>query len=152
MADILKRITWKGCQEWLKAHPDEDEYDELGENPGACWVGACYILDTLGLPFRDGKSQPPAYKTEFEVDSLTTVRGWVHCYATCEDEVHYFSLYIETEEKATLVQVYGTLTKKEINLKNWINSYKNGEWKKLFNIPKNAPVSDRANKIEISRL
>jgi hypothetical protein len=148
----INSLSWQGCKEWLKAHPDTEGFDELGTNPGVCWVGACYILDTLGTPFRNGTQQPPPYKNNMRVDELLNMRGWVHCVADCDDEIHYFSLFIESEEKTTLVHVYGTLKKIEINLKNWIKLYKKGEWKKLFDIPKNAPARNKVDSIILNRL
>ncbi len=144
------KMTQNGYLKWHKDHPEL--YDELGETPGACWAGACYILDTLGLSFRDekGDAPPNTYKS-FDVNHLPSLRGWAHFFADCKHEVHYFSFYIDDSGAATIVHVYGTLKKKKIDLNNWIDLYNQGKWLDLFSA-KNDGIPEVVEQIELFRL
>lgn len=145
----MENLTQEGYLKWHREHPEL--YDELGEKPGACWSGACYILDTLGQEIREDGNVPPKYKEEYEIDKLKELEGWGHFLADCGHEVHYFSIYKENKEEMTIVHVYGTLKKTRTTVKRWIEKYKRGRWLEIFEA-KNKGIPREVSKIEVYKL
>lgn len=149
----LDKLTWDECINWFDSATEADvnAIDDLGDSPGACWVGACYILDTLGLPYIVDGHRPPIYSREITAHDLLGMKGWVHVHADCDEEFHYFSLFIVDESKAYLVHVYDELKKKVIDLKDWVELLEKRKWRELFDIPRtHKHVKDTTASISLS--
>jgi hypothetical protein len=151
---IIDEMSFSGVKQFLENHPDKpDDLDTIGNDPGACWVGACYILSCTGQKYCVDGHKPPVYTKKITVDDLAKMTGWVHLYADCEQEMHYFSLFIEPDKnKATLIHVYETLKKKSIVFADWLQLLRDKKWVELFSIPRKYKLKNVMMSIELSTL